>query len=255
MFAQSLSRAAIMATLYFAGLASAVRQSGDPSAAIISKSSSTTTLRAGESKIGRPDEKVMVSCAGHITQCGVEDKAKIIYVPRSTETVTNEIISTSVVTLPTSTRVIESVTVETVTSATKGHCRKTVYLPGEPVTVAVDVLIVTTEEIQPITDSVKWVTSKVTESAIEQCFLASYTILSRGPEFLYDGPDTSFPASEATPASSSVASARSSDSVSPAASTPAASDESRSDDGSAQRPLDTDEERPAMMGSDGEMSE
>lgn len=39
----------------------------------------------------------MVPCAGHITQCGVEDKAKIIYVPRSTKTITNEIVSTSVV--------------------------------------------------------------------------------------------------------------------------------------------------------------
>ncbi|KAF5637660.1 hypothetical protein F25303_7832 [Fusarium sp. NRRL 25303] len=244
MFSQSLPRAAMMATLCLAGLASAVRESGDANAAIISGSSSTTSARARDTNVIRPDEKVMVPCAGHITQCGVEDKAKIIYVPRSTKTITNEIVSTSVVTLPTSTRVIEKVTIETVTSATKGHCRETHYLPGEPVEVTVDLLIVTTEEIQPTTDTVKWITSKVTESAIEQCFLQSYTILGRGPGV--DG-DTTFAAE--------AASTRSNDGVSPAASTPAASDESRPADDPAQRPLDTDEERPVIIGADGDISE
>ncbi|KAI1032573.1 hypothetical protein LB503_012675 [Fusarium chuoi] len=217
MFSQSLPRAAIVATLCLAGLASAVRESGDANAAIISGSSSTTSARARDTNVIRPDEKVMVPCAGHITQCGVEDKAKIIYVPRSTKTITNEIVSTSVVT----------------------H-----YLPGEPVEVTVDLLIVTTEEIQPTTDTVKWITSKVTESAIEQCFLQSYTILGRGPGI--DG-DTTFAAE--------AASTRSNDGVSPAASTPAASDESRPADDPAQRPLDTDEERPVVIGADGDISE
>ncbi|KAF4430498.1 hypothetical protein FACUT_8864 [Fusarium acutatum] len=253
MFAQSLSRAAIMATLCLAGLVSAVRESGDPSPAIISKSSSTTTARAGETEIGRPDDKVMVSCAGHITQCGVEDKAKIVYVPVSTITITNKIITTEVVTLPTSTRIIESVRVVTVTNTTKGHCRETLYLPGEPSKVTLDVLIVTTEEIQPTTDSVRWIVSEVTESAIEQCFLENYTILGRGPGS-QGGLDTSA-TPEATPASSSVASARSSDSASPAASTPAASDESRLTDDPAQRPLGSDDDLPVIVGSDGEMSE
>ncbi|KAG5802578.1 hypothetical protein H9Q74_011999 [Fusarium xylarioides] len=253
MFAQSLSRAAIVATLCFAGLASAVRQSGDPSPAIISESSSTTTARVGETKIGKPDDKVMVPCAGHITQCGVEDQAKVVYVPISTETVTNSIVTTEAVTLPTSTRIIESVTVETVTNTTKGHCRTTQYLPGKPVKVTVDVIIVETEEIQPIFNTTTWVVSTVTESAIEQCFLANYSIRGRGPGSR-GGPDSSATA-EATPANSPVASARSSDSVSPAASTPAASDESRSDDDSAQRPMETDDERPVIVGSDGDISE
>ncbi|KAF5710914.1 hypothetical protein FMUND_9265 [Fusarium mundagurra] len=252
MFAQSLSRAAIMATLCLAGFASAQRESGDPSPAVIKKSSSTTSARAGDTKISNPDEKVMVSCAGHITQCGVEDKAKIVYVPVSTETVTNEIVTTTVVTLPTSTRIIEKVRVSTVTSATKGHCRETLYLPGEPSKVTLDVIIVKTEEIQPIKDKVTWVVSTVTESAIEQCFIPNYTILGQGLGSR-DG-DTTF-AAAATPTNSSVVSARSSDSVSPAASTPAASDESRSDDDSAQRPLDTDQERPVIIGSDGDISE
>jgi len=60
-------------------------------------STSTTTLRADETQTGNPDDKVMVPCAGHITQCGVEDKAKIIYVPKSTRTITNKIVTTSVV--------------------------------------------------------------------------------------------------------------------------------------------------------------
>ncbi|KAF4487745.1 hypothetical protein FAGAP_11392 [Fusarium agapanthi] len=257
MLAQSLSRAAIMATLCLAGFASAVRESGDPSPAIISPSTSTTTVRAGETNIVRPDEKVMVPCAGHITQCGVEDKAKIIYVPRSTRTKTNKIVTTEVVVsfggkalmLKTDMLMQRS----DPSNVNKGHCRETHYLPGEPVEVTVDVLIVTTEEIQPITDTIKWVTSKVTESAIEQCFLASYTILGRGPGSR-GGPGTSATA-EATPARSSVESARSSDSVSPAASTPAASDESHSDDEPAQNPMDIDDERPVIIGSDGEISE
>ncbi|KAF5568833.1 hypothetical protein FPANT_14028 [Fusarium pseudoanthophilum] len=245
MLVQSLSRAAIMATLCLAGFASAVRESGEPSPATISKSSSTTTARAGQTKIGRPDDKVMVPCAGHITQCGVEDKAKVIYVPKSTVTVTNSIITTSVVVLPVSTRVIERVKVETITSATKGHCRSTVYLPGEAVTVAVDVVIVDFEEIQPISNSTTWKTHTVTASAIEQCFLEKYTALAHGGG--QPGPDTS--------ATAASASARSSDSVSPAASTPAASDESRSDDDSAQNPMDTRDERPVIIGSDGDVSE
>ncbi|KAF4960358.1 hypothetical protein FGADI_1005 [Fusarium gaditjirri] len=245
MFAQSLSRAAIVATLCLAGLTSAAGESGDPSPATISKSSSTTTARAGQTKIGRPDDKVMVSCAGHITQCGVEDKAKVIYVPKSTVTVTNKILTTSVVTLPTSTRVIEKVKVKTITNTTMGHCRETVYLPGEPVTVAVDVTIVDIEEVQPISNSTTWKTHTVTASAIEQCFLQKYTAFARGGS--QGNPDTS--------ASVESASARSSDSVSPAASTPAASDESRSDDESAQVPLDARDERPVIIGSDGEFSE
>ncbi|KAF5562469.1 hypothetical protein FPHYL_5663 [Fusarium phyllophilum] len=253
MFAQSLSRAAIVATLCFTGLASAVRQSGDPSPAIISESSSTTTARVGETKIGKPDDKVMVPCAGHITQCGVEDQAKVVYVPISTKTVTNKILTTEVVTLPTSTRIIKSVRVKTVTNKTKGHCRTTQYLPGKPVEVTVDVIVVKTEEIQPIYNTTTWVVSRVTESAIEQCFLENYTILGQGPG-TQGGPDTSATA-EATPATSSEASVRSSDSVSPAASTPAASDESRSDDDTAQRPLDTDDERPVIVGADGDISE
>ncbi|KAH7205546.1 hypothetical protein BKA60DRAFT_611625 [Fusarium oxysporum] len=239
MFPQSLSQAAIMATLCFAGLASAVRESGDPSPAIISVSTSTTTLRADETQTGNPDDKVMVPCAGHITQCGVEDKAKIIYVPKSTRTITNKIVTTSVVVLPTSTRVIESVTVSTVTNTTKGHCRETHYLPGEPVEVTVDVLIVTTEEIQPISNTTTWITSVVTASAIEQCFLERYTILGRGP------------GSQGSPGASAAAeaaSARSSDSVSPAASTPAASDESHSDDDSAQQRLGTVDDQPEVIG-------
>ncbi|KAK2473836.1 hypothetical protein H9L39_13796 [Fusarium oxysporum f. sp. albedinis] len=243
MFPQSLSQAAIMATLCFAGLASAVRESGDPSPATISVSTSTTTLRADETQTGNPDDKVMVPCAGHITQCGVEDKAKIIYVPKSTRTITNKIVTTSVVVLPTSTRVIESVTVSTVTNTTKGHCRETHYLPGEPVEVTVDVLIVTTEEIQPISNTTTWITSVVTASAIEQCFLERYTILGRGP------------GSQGSPGASAAAeaaSARSSDSVSPAASTPAASDESHSDDDSAQQRLGTVDDLPEVIGSDGE---
>ncbi|WKT51382.1 hypothetical protein QSH57_016352 [Fusarium oxysporum f. sp. vasinfectum] len=228
-----------MATLCFAGLASAVRESGDPSPAIISVSTSTTTLRADETQTGNPDDKVMVPCAGHITQCGVEDKAKIIYVPKSTRTITNKIVTTSVVVLPTSTRVIESVTVSTVTNTTKGHCRETHYLPGEPVEVTVDVLIVTTEEIQPISNTTTWITSVVTASAIEQCFLERYTILGRGP------------GSQGSPGASAAAeaaSARSSDSVSPAASTPAASDESHSDDDSAQQRLGTVDDQPEVIG-------
>jgi hypothetical protein len=54
-------------------------------------------VRAGETKIGNPDDKVMAPCAGHITQCGIEDKAKIVYVPKTTITITNEIVTTSVV--------------------------------------------------------------------------------------------------------------------------------------------------------------
>ncbi|KAF5649365.1 hypothetical protein F52700_638 [Fusarium sp. NRRL 52700] len=253
MLAQSLSRAAIVATLYFSGLASAVRESGDPSPAIISPSTSTTTARVGETKIGKPDEKVMVSCAGHITQCGVSDKAKIVYVPRSTDTKTNTIVKTEVVTLPTSTKIIESVKVITITSATKGHCRETHYLPGDPVEVTVDVLVVTTEEIQPIKEKVKWVTSKVTKSAIEQCFLQNKTILGQGLGS-QGGPSTSS-AAEATPASSYVESSRSSDTVSPAASTHAASDESYPDGEPAQEPMNPAEDRPVIIGSDGEYSE
>ncbi|KAH7154477.1 hypothetical protein DER46DRAFT_688365 [Fusarium sp. MPI-SDFR-AT-0072] len=243
MFPQSLSRAAILATLCLAGLASAVRESGDPSPATISKSSSTTTARAGQTKIGRPDDKVMVPCAGHITQCGVEDKAKIIYVPKTTVTVTNKIVTTSVVVLPPQVNVIEKVKVKTITNTTKGHCRETVYLPGEPVTVAVDVVIVTTEEIQPISNTTTWITHTVTASAIEQCFLERYTALARGGN--QGSPDAS--------AAAEAASARSSDSVSPAASTPAASDESRPADDPAQRPLGSDDDLPDMVGSDGEM--
>ncbi|KAF5981284.1 hypothetical protein FBULB1_4850 [Fusarium bulbicola] len=252
MFAQSLCRSAIMATLCLAGLVSAVRESGDPSAAIISPSSSTTTARVGETKISNPDDKVMVSCAGHITQCGVEDKAKIIYVPKSTKTRINTIVTTSVVTLPTSIRTIKSVTVSTVTNTTEGHCRETHYLPGEPVEITVDLLIVTTEEIQPISNTTTWETSVVTVSAIEQCFLEKhkYTILGRGP-----GSSDASSTAEATPASSSVASARSSDTVSPAASTHAASDESYPDGEPAQNPMDTDEERPVIVGPDGDISE
>ncbi|KAH7240147.1 uncharacterized protein BKA55DRAFT_678505 [Fusarium redolens] len=241
MFPQSLSQAAIIATLCLAGLTSAVRESGDPSPVTISVSSSTTTVRAGETKIGNPDDKVMAPCAGHITQCGIEDKAKIVYVPKTTITITNEIVTTSVVVLPPQINVIESVTVETVTNTTKGHCRETVYLPGEPVQVTVDVLVVTTEEIQPISNTTSWITHTVTASAIEQCFLERYTALGQGP----GSPVPSAPVV--------LASARSSDSVSPAASTPAASDESHSADDSAQKPLDPDDDLPAVMGSDGEM--
>ncbi|KLO90618.1 uncharacterized protein Y057_2949 [Fusarium fujikuroi] len=244
MFAHSLSRAAIMATICLAGLTSAVRESGDPSPAIISQS--TTSARAHERNIGNPEDKVMVSCAGHITQCGVEDKAKIIYIPKSTETITNTIVRTDVVTLPTSTRVIESVTVETITNTTKGHCRETVYVTGEPVTIAVDVVFVTTEEIQPISNTTSWITSTVTASAIEQCFLEKYTILGQGPGS-QGGPGPS--------AAAEAASTRASDSVSPAASTPAASDESRLADDPAQRHLDTDEERHVIVDSAGDISE
>ncbi|KAF5552870.1 hypothetical protein FMEXI_2650 [Fusarium mexicanum] len=256
MFARSLSRAAIMAALCLAGLASAVRQSGDPSHAIVSESSSTTTRRAGQAKGGRPGDKVMVPCAGHITQCGVEDQAKVVYVPISTKTITHEIVTTEVVTLPTSTRIIESVRVETVTNTTKGHCRTTQYLPGKPVEVTVDVIVVKTEEIQPIFNTTTWVVSKVTESAIEQCFIPNYTILGQGPGS--PGSPEASSTAEATPASSSVASARSSDTVSPAASTPAASDESPSYGEPAQKPMkpmDADDERPALVGSDGDWSE
>ncbi|KAF5531033.1 hypothetical protein FNAPI_13416 [Fusarium napiforme] len=252
MLAQSLSRATIMATLCLAGFASAVKESGGPSPAII-KSSSTTTARVGETKIGRPDDKVMVPCAGHITQCGVEDQAKVVYVPISTKTVTNKILTTEVVTLPTSTRVIKSVKVKTVTNKTKGHCRTTQYLPGKPVEVTVDVVVTKTEEIQPIFNTTTWVVSRVTESAIEQCFIPNYSILGQGPRVRVDG-DTTW-AAQATPSSASEESVRSSDSVSPAASTPAASDESRSDDESAQRPLDTEDERPVIVDSAGEVSE
>ncbi|KAF5582213.1 hypothetical protein FPCIR_9645 [Fusarium pseudocircinatum] len=255
MFARSLSRAAIVATLCLAGLVSAVRESGGASPAIISPSTSTTTARVGETKIGNPDDKVMVSCAGHITQCGVEDKAKIIYVPKSTKTKINTIVTTSVVTLPTSIRTIKSVTVSTVTNTTEGHCRETHYLPGEPVEITVDLLIVTTEEIQPISNTTTWETSVVTVSAIEQCFLekGKYTILGRGP----GGPGSSDASStaEATPASSSVASARSSDTVSPAASTHAVSDESYPDGEPVQKPMDTDDDLPVVVGSDGDSLE
>ncbi|KAF5623256.1 uncharacterized protein FTJAE_10641 [Fusarium tjaetaba] len=240
MLVQSLSRAAIMATLCLAGFASAVRESGDPSPAI-SESTSTTTARAHERKKGHREDKVMVSCAGHITQCGVKDKAKIVYVPVSTATVTNTIVKTDVVTLPTSVRVIERVRVETVTNTTMGHCRETLTVTGDPVTVAVDVVVITTEEIQPISNTTTWRVSTVTAGAIEQCFLEKYTMLAQGSAS-QGGP------AEAIPVPSSG-------NVSPAASVPAASDESRSEDDSAQNPMDARDERPVIIGSDGDVSE
>ncbi|EWG55674.1 hypothetical protein FVEG_13643 [Fusarium verticillioides 7600] len=240
MLVQSLSRAAIVATLCLAGLTSAVRESGDPSPAI-SKSTSTTTARAHERKKGHREDKVMVSCAGHITQCGVKDKAKIVYVPVSTSTVTNTIVKTDVVTLPTSVRVIEKVRVETVTNTTMGHCRETLTVTGDAVTVAVDVVFVTTEEIQPISNRTTWRVTTVTASAIEQCFLEKYTMLAQGSAS-QGGP------AEAIPIPSS-------DNVSPAASVPAASDESRPADDPAQRPLDSDDDHPLMVGSDGDSVE
>ncbi|KAG9495772.1 hypothetical protein J7337_012330 [Fusarium musae] len=122
-----------------------------------------------------------------------------------------------------------------------GHCRETLTVTGDAVTVAVDVVVITTEEIQPISNKTTWVVSTVTASAIEQCFLEKYSMLARGSGS-QGGPAQAIPVS-------------SSDNVSPAASVPAASDESRPVDDPAQGRLGSDDDLPLVVGSDGDSME
>lgn len=75
----------------------------------------------------------------------------------------------------------------------KGHCRKTVTAAGPPVEVTVDVKVVTVQEIQSIGTTTKIDIHTVTASAVEQCFLETYTILAHGPGG--SGPSASMAAS------------------------------------------------------------
>ncbi|KAF5671421.1 hypothetical protein FHETE_4131 [Fusarium heterosporum] len=96
------------------------------------------------------------------------------------------------VTLQNQTNYITEVKVETVKNATQGllinsnlpkamsHCRETVTLTGDPVTVRVDVDVISLEEIIPITNVTIYKTSIVTANATEQCFLETPT-LQPGP--------------------------------------------------------------------------
>ncbi|KAI6772936.1 hypothetical protein HG530_003894 [Fusarium avenaceum] len=145
MLTQSLSRAAAITALCLANLAIAAIPSASTRT---TESTSITTRRPNERPSARPDDKVMAACGGHISECGVHDKAKIIYIPISTVTVTNEIVTTSITTLPPQINYITEVKVETVNNKTQGHCRDTVTLDGDIVTVKVDINVVAVEESQ-----------------------------------------------------------------------------------------------------------
>ncbi|KAH7252692.1 hypothetical protein BKA59DRAFT_475117 [Fusarium tricinctum] len=177
MLTQSLSRAAIIAALCLANLAIAAIPSASTRT---TESTSITTRRPNEKPSARPDDKVMAACGGHISECGVHDKAKIIYIPISTVTVTNEIITTSITTLPPQINYITEVKVETVNNKTQGHCRDTVTLDGDIVTVKVDINVVAVEEVIPISNVTVYTTTTVTANATEQCFLETNT-LQPGP--------------------------------------------------------------------------
>ncbi|RSM18478.1 hypothetical protein CDV31_002614 [Fusarium ambrosium] len=170
-----LSRAAIIATFCLATAA-------NPSESTrVIESTSITTRRPSEQPSTHPDDKIMGPCGGHIKECGVHDKAKIVYIPKSTVTLTNEIVSTSITTLPPQINYITEVKVETVNNVTQGHCRETVWLDGDAVTVKVDVKVVALEEIIPISNVTVYTTTTVTANATEQCFVENTNTLQPGP--------------------------------------------------------------------------
>ncbi|KAM6515602.1 hypothetical protein FALCPG4_013821 [Fusarium falciforme] len=203
MLPQSLSQAAIMATLCLTGLASTA-VSSDASAQTVS-APPTISRRAGQPKPSPGN--VMKPCGSHISLCGAEDEDNVIYIPRSTITKTNKITSTSTKVLKPTTLTVTQISVSTITDTTKGHCRKTVTAAGPPVEVTVDVKVVKVQEIQSIDTTTKTDVHIVTASAVEQCFLETYTILAQGP-------------GDSDPSMSSMAaSSRSTDGVSPAEAT------------------------------------
>ncbi|KAM0235613.1 hypothetical protein ACHAP5_009666 [Fusarium lateritium] len=180
MLTRALSRAAIIVTLCLANLAIAAQQIAASASTRTTESTSITTRRPNEAPSARPEDKVMAACGGHISECGVHDKAKIVYIPISTVTVTNEIVSTSITTLPPQINYITEVKVETINNKTQGHCRDTVTLDGDIVTVKVDINVVALEEVIPISNVTIYTTTTVTANATEQCFLETST-LQQGP--------------------------------------------------------------------------
>lgn len=64
--------------------------------------------------------------------------------------------------------------------SSKGHCRDTVTLDGDIVTVKVDINVVAVEEVIPISNVTVYTTTTVTANATEQCFLETNT-LQPGP--------------------------------------------------------------------------
>ncbi|CAJ0553245.1 Ff.00g117570.m01.CDS01 [Fusarium sp. VM40] len=201
MLPQSISQAAIMATFCLTGLASAD----------VSSDASTQTVSAPpiiSRRVGQPKPSpgnVMKACGSHISLCGAEDEDNVIYIPRSTITKTNSITSTSTKVLKPTTLTVTQISVSTVTDTTKGHCRKTVTAAGPPVEVTVDVKVVKVQEIQSIGTTTKTDIHTVTASAVEQCFLETYTILAHGSGG--SGPSASLAASSRSIESASTAEA------------------------------------------------
>ncbi|KAF9770294.1 hypothetical protein IL306_012196 [Fusarium sp. DS 682] len=122
----------------------------------------------------------------------------------------------------------------------QGHCRKTITADGPPVEVTVDVKVITVQELQSVATSVSTTVQTVTASAVEQCFLETYTALAGGP-----GTSTiSIPTVERSTRST----------ASPAASDEPIGDGDRSTDDSAQEPLGVvSDDPPVIVGSDGDM--
>ncbi|KAF5654692.1 hypothetical protein FHETE_11267 [Fusarium heterosporum] len=118
------------------------------------------------------DEKTMVECGGHISQCGIMEDVKIIRSPVSTIYVTQNFTTTTEKILPTQTIVIRSVKVVTVNNQTQGHCRETMTVPEmKPAIITVNVTVEHVREIVPVTNVVSVETSTVTATSIEQCFV------------------------------------------------------------------------------------
>ncbi|KAF0635873.1 hypothetical protein NXS19_004268 [Fusarium pseudograminearum] len=151
----------------------------DDTSSYTTETSSMTSRRAGQS--GAAAGNVIKSCGSHISVCGAEDEDNVIYIPRSTETETNEIHSISIKRLKPTTLTVTEISVSTIIEETMGHCRRTVTAAGPPAKVTIDVTIVSIQEVQDVDTVVETVTSTTTASVVEQCFLETYTILGREP--------------------------------------------------------------------------
>ncbi|KAF4342873.1 hypothetical protein FBEOM_3162 [Fusarium beomiforme] len=133
----------------------------------------TTVLWDPEQGTSRSiDEKTMVECGGHISQCGVMEDIKIVRLPVSTVYVTQNFTTTTEKVLPTQTVIVKSVKVVTVNHETQGHCRETMTVPDlKPAIITVNVTVEHVKEIVPLTTQISVETHIVTAPSIAQCFI------------------------------------------------------------------------------------
>ncbi|KAG8677581.1 hypothetical protein FPOAC1_003605 [Fusarium poae] len=176
-------RAVITATFCLMGSVSAAISVDDSTQT--TETYSVTSRRAFE-----PDPvagNIVKSCGTHISVCGAEDEDNVIYVPRSTETETNEIHTTSIKVLKPTTTTVTEISVSTIIQETKG---KTVIAAGPPVKVTVDVVIVSVQEVQDVDTVTETIVSTTSASVVEQCFLETHTVLGGVPGSWQSGSPT-----------------------------------------------------------------